>query len=790
MGNMTTNSVPGTIQLGAGLRGKVHYENPTQEGGDAATLCGRGAERLHSMPGREADCKACVKAWEKMAQAVSDQAIVERGLARNAREAARSRAADERERLGAEIHAAHRAGQAYPVGPTVTIQGSHVHAETVPCGRVYDDERVNGVDTTDAVTCPGCLSQPTVVMAGDGSMIRVGSRVTVTAESRLDGKAATGTVESLADYHEGAWVISVTVRTDDDRKPWGFYPASLATLTESEPEGLAEWERELLAMSPDKVADDRPVGINEAYEAVDAAVEAEGLVSGDVPEVSMGVAPSSYAVSVAKYLVKACGYTMTEALAAVQVHADKVDKGDRLGSYVDYVAWEISTADNTPAPIAEPVAEWPTVGNAPRARKRRPAHIPGIYQENAHYGHPEAVVYEDEPAPVAAPKTEAQRRAVRVIAWAQAEGTTPVINNGTLGRLISDRWVADRTLRLTADARTWLASEHTAEVAPYVLDSGVTVYGATCNCGPGQENPRMRRVPWSSGGCVTAEDAIAVALGHGEVSRPHYVAPVVACSGCPTTDLDSHHADCATVNDEAVVIVEASTAPGFKIDFGPKITDTDSDDFLAAIRAECAAEGHDVALAHEVAVGVWHGSCTRCDLRHDAPSRDTLINMFATPKITGDAETLASVDRITAEITGGMGTCTRCSRTLTTIAGALVTLAGEIHCGGWGATDYHRLATETDAPWDEGLVSGMEAVLEGLKRHPITSEDAAMLSGEPMPLVIMHPVVIEEPLTVADVVDLMTPAEAVRVLRTRERRWERRRKPSTSGNRRSRSRRA
>lgn len=117
---------------------------------------------------------------------------------------------------------------------TVVIQGSHVHAEPVPCGRVYDDEYVNGVDTEAPVTCPGCLSQPTEVIAGDGSVIRVGSRVIVAGEARHHGRETTGTVECLADYREGEWVISVTVRMDDDRKPWGCYPASLATLTGSE----------------------------------------------------------------------------------------------------------------------------------------------------------------------------------------------------------------------------------------------------------------------------------------------------------------------------------------------------------------------------------------------------------------------------------------------------------------------------------------------------------------------------------------------------------------------------
>lgn len=131
--------------------------------------------------------------------------------------------------------------------------------------------------------------------------------------------------------------------------------------------------------------------------------------------------------------------------------------------------------------------------------------------------------------PPTAPKSEPQRRAIRLLGELSVSGSQPQINGGTLKTLVRDGWVTIDTrkprsvINLTGDALAWLASEHTAEVTPRVLGSGVTVYSATCNCGTGHENPRLaRRAPWTSAGCLTAEDAVAVALGHGEVSRPQY----------------------------------------------------------------------------------------------------------------------------------------------------------------------------------------------------------------------------------------------------------------------------
>lgn len=128
-------------------------------------------------------------------------------------------------------------------------------------------------------------------------------------------------------------------------------------------------------------------------------------------------------------------------------------------------------------------------------------------------------------APVRVPPTEPQRRTLRMLSWADA----PAVNPQTMRVLIRDGWViiADQCRTLSADAVAWLASEHTAEVTEHVWN-GATVYGATCNCGMGQENPRLRRVPWTSGGMATREDAIAVALGHGGVSGQRHKAPEFA----------------------------------------------------------------------------------------------------------------------------------------------------------------------------------------------------------------------------------------------------------------------
>lgn len=115
-----------------------------------------------------------------------------------------------------------------PNGNTVIITGARVHVEGVPCDRVYDDETINGVDTDAEATCPGCLSQPTELVAGDGSVIKVGSRVVVAAEATIDGVETTGVVERLGDYENGEWDLTVMVRHNDDRKPWGHDAASLS----------------------------------------------------------------------------------------------------------------------------------------------------------------------------------------------------------------------------------------------------------------------------------------------------------------------------------------------------------------------------------------------------------------------------------------------------------------------------------------------------------------------------------------------------------------------------------
>lgn len=284
--------------------------------------------------------------------------------------------------------------------------------------------------------------------------------------------------------------------------------------------------------------------------------------------------------------------------------------------------------------------------------------------------------------PPTPPATEPQRRAIRLLAWAATEGTTSRLHAATLKTLIRDGWVADRTLRLTADALAWLASEHTAEVQTLVVD-GVTLFGATCNCGMAQENPRLKRVPWSSASCVTAEDAVAVALGHGTVSRPLYgaAAPLavgdrVEVLGDWTEDgqplpgtvtlLDGasavwveHAEGCAPLAygaeqlrrvpvgetlaaEEAALDLPTAECRGCKrevtfvhgmwlvADDGDELCEGNPGGFHDADNPECVAEGHDVTLAHEAAAGIWHGSCDRCDLRIDAPSREELLEAFAT----------------------------------------------------------------------------------------------------------------------------------------------------------------
>jgi hypothetical protein len=78
--------------------------------------------------------------------------------------------------------------------------------------------------------------------------------------------------------------------------------------------------------------------------------EVEGLVSGDVYEWPTATPvteeqDSPYAAAVAKYMIRHCGYAVADAMATVRRYADMVDRGDRFGSNIDYIAWEVSGAD-------------------------------------------------------------------------------------------------------------------------------------------------------------------------------------------------------------------------------------------------------------------------------------------------------------------------------------------------------------------------------------------------------------------------------------------------------------
>lgn len=115
--------------------------------------------------------------------------------------------------------------------PTVTIANSRVHVKAVPCGRVYDDETISGVDTDAPADCIACLSQPQELIARDGTVIRVGSKVAVAGEGTLSGQMTTGTVESLAEYYEGEWITTVSVRHDDNGKVYGHSRLNLSCVS-------------------------------------------------------------------------------------------------------------------------------------------------------------------------------------------------------------------------------------------------------------------------------------------------------------------------------------------------------------------------------------------------------------------------------------------------------------------------------------------------------------------------------------------------------------------------------
>lgn len=63
---MTNTELPGRIRIAA-KGGKAHFENPDQEGGDAATLCGKGADYI-SATTDAAECANCLKMWAKREQ--------------------------------------------------------------------------------------------------------------------------------------------------------------------------------------------------------------------------------------------------------------------------------------------------------------------------------------------------------------------------------------------------------------------------------------------------------------------------------------------------------------------------------------------------------------------------------------------------------------------------------------------------------------------------------------------------------------------------------------------------
>lgn len=203
------------IRVSRGTTAAVHAEGPG--GGDSATLCGKGADYIH-VTTEAVSCKSCMKRMPlEELKANTDEIL---------------------QTVARERHAAREAQR-----PTVIITGSHVHAEGVPCGRVYDDEHISGVDTGAPADCPACLSQPSERNAGDGSVIRVGSRVIVSAEGTSDGSTPTGIVTSLAyyDYEGGEWVPLVTVEHVEGGLPYGYYAEHLSTVATPSLAPVAAW---------------------------------------------------------------------------------------------------------------------------------------------------------------------------------------------------------------------------------------------------------------------------------------------------------------------------------------------------------------------------------------------------------------------------------------------------------------------------------------------------------------------------------------------------------------------
>lgn len=220
---------------------------------------------------------------------------------------------------------------------TVTVTGSRVHREGAPCGTVHDDDTVNGVDTDAEADCVNCLSEPTELVAGDGSVIRVGSRVVIDAAASRYGEPQAGIVEALAELVDGAWGGLVTVRKDADGLPYGFYPSSLAAYVEKTVRGCVVCKLPVM-----------PNGIDHGPCVARLAARAEAEATNDIPLMSM------YAESVAAYMVTAFEYGYSVALRAVARYADIVDRGECSDIDIRHVGLEVHRAElvRTGLPVA------------------------------------------------------------------------------------------------------------------------------------------------------------------------------------------------------------------------------------------------------------------------------------------------------------------------------------------------------------------------------------------------------------------------------------------------------
>lgn len=162
---------------------------------------------------------------------------------------------------------------------------------------------------------------------------------------------------------------------------------------------------------------------------------------------------------------------------------------------------------------AEGAVDWQAVGKIVRSRDTVPA------------------------VTVRAPKSEPQRRAIRLLGKLEKSGAQPQINGNTLKALVRDGWVTVDTRKarsvivLTADALAWLASERTAEVP--ALAVGEVLAAQEAALGEPQQST-----------CVRCERTLVwvheMWIGvNGEVKCPNGLDSHKAMAGMPETSSDA-----------------------------------------------------------------------------------------------------------------------------------------------------------------------------------------------------------------------------------------------------------